>query len=149
MYRLLTASIGIVAVALLALGCGSSSDAGETVEALTKAQFIKQADQGCAEVAKKREAAAAAWREKHPDDLAPSDLREALQEVVAPAVREQVEVLEAIDAPATDTAVVARMVDNLNKAGADFEKKGSEGPEASQFQAEARKYGLKICPRLY
>jgi len=149
MYRLVIAAIGLAAVALLAPGCGSSSNAGETVEALTKAQFVKQADEGCAEVAKKREAAAAAWREEHPREVAPNELREAFKEVVAPAVREQVEVLEALAEPQADGAPVARMVKNLSKAGAEFEREGIESPEARQFQAEARKYGLKICSRLY
>src|SRR5690349_1775426 len=143
MYRLVIGAIGLAVVALLVPGCGSSSNAGETVEALTKAQFVKQADEGCAEVAKKREAAAAAWKKEHPGELVPSELREAFREVVAPAVREQLEVLEALAAPQADGALVAQMVENLSRAGTDFEKRGLEGPEASQFEAEAREYGLK------
>lgn len=151
MYRLI-AAIGIVAaVALLALGCGSASDGGETVEALTKAQFIKQADEACAEVAKKREAAARSWRKEHPGSLATEELNEAFKEVIAPSVKEQVEALQALAAPEADSAEVARMVDNLLKVSRDLEEEGVEGmgqPEVSQYEDEARTYGLKVCPRL-
>lgn len=152
MYRLLTASIGIVAVALLALGCGSSSEAGEATEALTKAQFIKRADQACADVMKKREAAAESWRKEHPNKVSAEELSDGFKEVMVPSVQEQIEALQDLPAPAADRAEVARMLDNLTEANRNFEKEGAEGaqqPEASQFEAEARKYGLKICPRLY
>lgn len=152
MQRLLITGIGIVAVALLALGCGGSGDEGETVQALTKPQFIKQADEACEKVAEKREAAAKSWHKEHPGEVDAEELSEAFKEVLVPAIQEQVDALEALGPPVADRAKVARMLDNLTKAQGDFEQEGAEGtrqPEVSQFETEARKYGLKVCPQLY
>ncbi|HXR60582.1 MAG TPA: hypothetical protein VN732_04570 [Solirubrobacterales bacterium] len=150
MHRLLTASITITAVALFAPGCGSSMEDG-TVPTLTKAEFVKQAEEVCTEATKERRAAAAAWQKEHPGNLNQDDLDAAFREVIGPSIAEQVKALEAIPAPRADKAMVVGMVENLAKTAEDIVEKGTAGAQGqaiSTYLREAEKYGLRDCTRL-
>lgn len=152
MYRLLTIGIGITAVALLALGCGSSSDGETTVEVLTKPQFIKQAEGACAEIAKQRGAAYAAWQKEHPGNSSQDLIDDAFREVIGPAIQEQVAALEALSPPAGDAAKIDQMVKNLAKAGQKISSEGTRGTgaqEVFEFQRQAGSYGLETCAVIY
>lgn len=143
-------TIGIVAT--LMAGCGSSGD--ETIAAsVSKAQFIKQADQVCAELLTKREAAALAWKKEHPGRVGEEELDEAFREVIVPSVRKQAEALESLTPPAADSAEIARMLDHLTEVNRHLEKEGAKGahqPVTAKFLAETKKYGLdESCGRLY
>jgi hypothetical protein len=151
MRKLILGSFGLVVAVGFVLGCGSGEDKA-TSSSLTKAQFIKQADEACAKVVKERKAAVESWQKEHPGQLDADGLSDAFREVIVPSIQEQVEAFQSLAAPEADRAEVARMVDNLTEANRGFEKEGAEGmrqPEVSRFEDEARKYGLKICPRLY
>jgi hypothetical protein len=146
-YRLLIA-MGMAATVFLAVGCGGSDS--ET-SSLTKAQFIKQADQICADVAKKRQAAVNAFEADMPQGVKASAayLDQNLKEVVAPSLRREAERLEALPVPEGDEAKVQSIVDRLLKASTALEKGGAEGIAKAgfpEFEQEAAAYGLKICP---
>jgi hypothetical protein len=151
MSRMLTASIGI-AVALLALGCGSSGDGGDTTEALSKVEFVQQAEGVCEEATRKRKAAAAAWRREHPGDLGEDDLDDAFREVVAPSIAAQAKALQALPAPPQDRVKLRQMVRNLAEGGEEIAKRGTGASQSRRiydFQREATKLGLKGCVRVY
>jgi hypothetical protein len=152
MFRLLTAGIGIVAVGLLALGCGTSGEDGDTVEALTKAEFVERAEGVCADAIKRRKAAAAIWQKEHPANLVQADLDDAYREVIAPSIAKQAAALEALPPPRNDEAKLERMVKHLSRAGKRIAKEGTSaarGADVAAYLQEATKYGLRACARLY
>lgn len=147
MYRLLIA-IGMAVAVLAAFGCGSSDS--ET-SSLTKAEFIKQADQICMQVAKQRQADIDEWEAKEsfkPKDL-DSHLNQAVRDFIGPSLRREAQELEALPVPEGDEEKVQAIVDRLIKIATVLEKKGTEGGAAAgldDFEQEAAAYGLKVCP---
>src|SRR3954454_14053364 len=117
MYRLILA-MGMAAATCFALGCGSSGSEA-TSAPLSKAQFIKQADGICAKAVKEREAAADSWRKELPGGAAEAEakLEEGFKEVIAPALQQEAEELEALAAPEKDQNEVAKMLTTLSHAG--------------------------------
>ena len=160
MDRPLRVTLGIIVIVMLGFGCGDSGggEADRATEAtqtraISKARFIKQADEACARVAKKREASAAALRKELDDEfLDEQELSAVFKKIVAPAIEEQVEALEALPAPAQDEAKVSEMIANLAKVGEQISREGTRGTgrrEVFDFQREARGYGLKTCTQLF
>jgi len=152
MYRLIMA-IGMVAATCLVFGCGSAAEESSSTP-LTKAQFIKQADQICAKSAKEREAAAASFIKALPGGAADAEahLDEGVKQVVAPSMKEEATKLAALAAPENDVAEVSRMIENLSKASEVLAEDGSKGLSGSSlpaFEGEASAYGLKICSNPY
>jgi len=165
MHRLCAVTVGLVLIAVLALGCGNSESSSDTASAgdttgspnTTKAEFIKQADEACAKVAHRRTAAAAAWRkgvtvEDGTGFADEQQLNDAFRKVVVPAIQEEVEALEAIPAPVQDEPEIRQMVENLAAAGERIAKEGAGGTQAGEvtaFQRQAQEYGLRTCVRIY
>lgn len=98
MYRLIIAGIGVLAVALIAVGCGGGGG-GETTAQLGKAQFYKQARAICADTQKKVHAELATsrnisavsgklaqLREKEAEELEAITGSEAVEEKVKPFI---------------------------------------------------------------
>jgi hypothetical protein len=152
MYRLIMA-VGVVAAICIAAGCGGSGGSEEEAASapLTKAQFIKQADAICANAVEDREAAAEAWRKEQPAGSAetPNEIEQGLKEVIAPALQQQAEDLEALAAPAEDRTEVAHMISTLASAGQMMEQEPKEAFQSSipKFEREAKDYGLESCQR--
>jgi hypothetical protein len=156
MSRLLSAIAGVALVALLVIGCGGSEsgekEAGSGEPVISKARFIERAEDACAEILKQRNAAAAAWRKENPGSFAQGRLDAAFKEVVAPAIQEQVEALEALPLPAGDETRIDQMIEKLDKVGQEISRKGTGGTgaeEAFAYQEQAGSYGLATCARIY
>lgn len=148
MYKAIIA-IGIAAAACLVAGCGSSGDATATA-AVTKAEFIKQADAVCSKIAKEREAAITVWEKEYPGgaDAAQEDVDDGLEKVISPSMQHEVEELEALEPPAQDGETIEKMIANLKKGSTVIADQGVAGIPKSgipQYEKEAAKYGFKVC----
>jgi hypothetical protein len=157
MFKLLM-GLGIVAFSALALGCGGSENAATSVRATvetppTKAQFIRGAEEVCAKMVKKQEAALASWSKDfagNPKEVQ-EHFKEAYGEVVVPFMRELANDLEGLGAPKDGEAAVTAMTRGLRKASQALENKGPDGIShytLYAFKRAAFAYGLKTCPAL-
>lgn len=143
MYKLIM-TLGVVAAVGFALGCGGGEDEA-TSASLTKAQFMKQANEICAKSKKEREAEIAAWEKAR--GTAGQGEPDIAKEVLASSLRREAEELEALKPPAGASQLIGR----LARASEILAKKGGEAISSSgveQFEAEAAAYGLKSCSPL-
>ena len=86
--RLIALLAGVMAIAIVAAGCGSSSDdSTDTVVVLTKAEFIKQGDAICAKGSKKINEEAEEFAEENDVDTD------------KPSEEQQEEVIKAVSGP--------------------------------------------------
>lgn len=141
----------IVAVALLASGCG-----GDTSEAhLTKTQLIKKGDTICQQADGKRLAALAPYMKKAKEGkgLPPRARQEELVvELVLPPFQEEAEELAELNPPEGDEEQVQALIDAIEEAVERGEADPSSilGGASSQFgEAEklGREYGFEHCGR--
>jgi len=145
-----------IALAAAVAGCGGGDDSSgdSSAAALTKAEFIKQADQVC----KKGEEALAAEGEEFAEDNdidienpTEEQKEEVILDVVGPALHKQGEELAALGAPEGEEEAVEAIVDALESGADEIESdpailiEGKENPpleEASELSAD---YGLTEC----
>lgn len=151
--RLVTLSL-IVAIALIATGCGGG-DGEDTVTAspLTKAEFIGKADEICArdrrKIAKELEtypAKQGSGEGKDQEDL----LTEAIREVFLPSLQAKVDEIRALGAPAGDEQQVEAFLNAMQDAIDAMEERSIEtlGQFAVQLEPAgelARAYGFNAC----
>ena len=157
-------SKGILASALTAIvlgaivaGCGggddsSSSGGDETAAALSKAEFIKQADAICLKGNESIASEAEDFAEENDvdtEDPTEAQQEEVVSEVVGPGVRQQAEEINELAAPSGDEAEIEAMVKAVESGAEELEEEPKallegENPlgEASKL---ARAYGLKEC----
>ena len=143
--------LGLVAVgaALVASGCGGDDDEDSTTAALSKQEFIKQADQVCAKGDKEIEQAAG--------DVFGGGQQPARQEqerfitkTVIPNVQQQVDDVRALTPPEGDEKEVAAILDSAQEGSDTVEKDpsvltgGGKDPFAESDRL-ASDYGLKQC----
>jgi hypothetical protein len=145
MYRLIVA-VGIAAIATGALGCGSSGE--ETASAsVTKAQFIKAADQVCTKVKDERHDAFVAWQ-KETGAQGAEAFEEAVKQIAGPSMSQEAEELEGLSVPQGSEQKVARMIENLAVGSEGVEKEGylalGHSP-VGRFKYEAAAFGFKVC----
>jgi hypothetical protein len=147
--------VGVLALGLVAAGCGSSDDdSTDTVEetvTLTKAEFIKQGDQICKQAEDDSEVEAEEFAEENGftlDDASDEQLEEAIGEVLVPALDRQAEEIDALGAPEGDEEQVEEILTALDEASAEVADnpsiafKGDPLKEADQL---AKAYGFKVC----
>ena len=159
--RLIAALFGVLAIAIVAAGCGSGGDSttgggdsSESASSLTKAEFIKQADAICAKGNEAVSAEAEEFAEENEIDTekpTTAQQEEVVSDVVAPAIREQAEKIDELGAPSGEEDEVAEIVAAV-ESGADeaeaspdsiVEGKGGGPFEEANELADA--YGLKVC----
>ena len=155
--RLIAICGALATSALLFAGCGDdgdsttdSSDADSP--ALTKGQFVKAANQICANGNKEIQAETEAWAEEHGiGEQGPSEAQaaEAAETIVIPSVSAQVEEIGALTPPEEEAAAVEAFVENAESALADLEDEPSAiAEEPGPFEdvnAEAKALGLPAC----
>ncbi len=130
----------ILALAMIVAGCGSS-DGTSTTTALTKADFVTQANAICDTGNK---AAGSALHR----GMSGAQVEAAVTNSFAPAVQTQIDGIKALAAPAGDESTVTNM---LSLAQADLDKvKADPGLVAdpnlfSDFAKVAHPYGLTSC----
>jgi hypothetical protein len=144
-YRLIVAA-GALAMASFAFGCGSSGN-DATSAPLTKAQYLKEANSLCVELAKEREAAIASWKEEFATE-AEADSHDGYKAVFGPALRHEAEELESLEPPAKDVERIARIEDSLSEVAASLEERGARALLHSglpAYRSKALAYGLDKC----
>jgi len=146
----------LVAAAMLA-GCGSdsSSSASATDEAaapLSKAQFVKQADEICQQGLKKKdEAVSVALKEQAEQaQSAPSaqDTAKLVEETVLPAYSKTVDQLSQLGAPKADEAKVEKMIGEFEAALQAVEAEPAAANKSNPFEPAdkaAEAYGIENC----
>jgi hypothetical protein len=144
---------GIVAMAAGVAGCGSSDDSSDTT-ALTKQQFITQADAICKKGNTEIDAGFESFAEENdiPKNKEPSKAegKEIVETVIVPSLDTQSEEIRALGVPSGDEDEISAMLDSLDESIEEAE----EDPEAlftakSDPFAEpnelAQDYGLRVC----
>jgi len=135
-----------VVMAGFAVGCGSSSDdsSSDSGTALTKAEYVKQADKICSDgSAALTKAVADATKS---GDASATDPTKFTQDVLIPNLQGQVDDLRALSPPAGDEETTAKIYDSL-QSGIDSvneDPKNLNGAfnEASQLAGD---YGMPAC----
>jgi hypothetical protein len=142
----------VLASGALAAGCGSSdsstsSSSSSTTAALSKAEFIKQADAICT---KGNQAINAAQKKAFgPGKPSKSQVEQFVNDALIPSIQTQISGVKALPAPAGDEATVTKMLDDsqaaLDKAKQDPSALLSGGGPFAQANQELKAYGLKVC----
>ena len=151
--RLIAMLVSVMAIAIVAAGCGSSSsDSTETTAALSKAEFIKQGDAICTKGNQAIETEANEFAEENNVDTEkPTDAQqeEVITEVVAPAVRKQGEEISELGAPSGDEAEVEAIVAAVEGGADELEEDPKLLIEGKNPLAKGSKladsYGFKVC----
>lgn len=151
MTRILAVLVGVLAVAALLAACGDDGGDGGGEEALTKAEFIKQGDEICAEWEERSETEAQEFAEENDFDLedpSKEELEEAVSEVLVPALNQQAEELSELGAPEGDEEQVEEIVTSLQEAADEVEEDPSrafEGQPLDEASRLAADYGFEVC----
>lgn len=145
----------LAAVVMVAAGCGSDSDtSGNDSSTLTKAEFLKQGNAVCAKGNEEIEAGFEEFSEEHnlSEKKQPSQaqLEEAIESILIPGIRKQIDGLEALGAPSGEEAEVEAILSAAEEAL----EKGEEDPSVLAGETNgpfikanklAREYGLAKC----
>ena len=163
--RILALLAGVLAVALIAAGCGSSDDdtGGETsadagvqivTSDLSKEEFIAEADEICAAADGEINEEVEAFAEENGIDTSeePSDevKEELVTEVILPNIEGQADGIEELGAPEGDEETITEIVEGLRTAVAETGDDpaavidGGEGP-FEDVNKQARAYGFESC----
>lgn len=142
----------LAAFAMLVAGCGSGGDSSESTSSLTKAEFVKQGNAICAKGNKEIQEGFEEFEQEVGSQKQPTkaQLTEAIETIVLPAVRQQVEGVKDLGAPSGEEAKVEAITDAAEEAL----EKGEEDPasltteKADPFAKAnelANEYGLVKC----
>jgi hypothetical protein len=154
-YRLIVLLCGIGALALLAAGCGGGGDGTTSTASLTKAEFIKKADEICESAEEKIEREFESFAKEHnlSEKQPPSskESAEAAETILLPNIEGQIEDIRALGAPSGEeqeveellTAVEAGVEKGKQDPVAFIEEEG--GDPLNKADKMAREYGLKVC----
>ncbi len=159
MNRLLALIVALAALALVAVGCGSSDDSttddgtSESTASLTKAEFIKQGNAICAEGNKELDSGFEEFSEENDiaDNEEPSDelLEEAAETILVPGVSEQLEELRELGTPEDDNGEADAILTGAEEALEEIEDDPSlafgSNTGFTQVNKESRAYGLTVC----
>ena len=152
----LVASIfGVLAIALIAAGCGGGDDTTSTTASLTKAEFLKQGNQICDEGNKEINAGFEEFLKKNniSQHQKPSEaqMEEVAETVVIPGIAKQVEGVSELGAPSGEEEKVDAIIEaaegGLDQAEEDpaafvSEDGGDPFKEADKLSSA---YGLTAC----
>jgi hypothetical protein len=142
----------LAAISMIAAGCGGGDDSTDS-SGLTKAEFLKQGNAICAKGNKEIEEGFEEFEaENGLENKQPTkaQLTEAIEEVIIPAVRGQVEGIEDLEPPSGEEAkvesVTAAASEGLEKAEEDPAAMTSEKADPFAKANElANEYGLTKC----
>jgi maltose-binding protein MalE len=159
--RLIVPLFAVLAIGVVAAGCGSSDDStgstegGETSTAsITKAELIKKGDAICTAGNEAIEEQAEEFAEENGIDIekpTTEQQEEVVAEVVAPEIKVQAEEISALGAPSGEEEEVEAIVDAVESAAGEAEEDPSvlvegegNGPftEANELATD---YGFKVC----
>ena len=146
-------AISVVAVGVLAAGCGGGDDtSSETSAALSKAEFVKQADAICAKGNEAIEGEVEEFAEDNDVDIekpTAEQQEEVIADVVAPATRQQIEEIAELGVPSGDEEQIEAMIESVETGTDELEEQPELLLEEKNPLADgsklARAYGLKEC----
>jgi hypothetical protein len=167
---LAVASLGVIAVIMLATGCGGSSGGGTgaaspgggsaaapvtTVAGLTKPDFVKQANAVCERGSEEIRAGSEAFKKEKGlspgASLSKAQEEELVSKVVVPSVRKQAEGVAKLGAPEADLGTVRAIVERLEdvvEAGeedpANILQEG-DGNSLAEVNKVTKAYGVDEC----
>lgn len=145
---------GVLAVALFAVGCGSSSDTTGSTASLTKAEFLKQGNVICAAGNKEINAGFEQFSKEKgfskKNQPTQADFEEGAEEVVVPSVRKQIDQIRELGAPEGEEEKVEAFLDNaeaqLEKGEEDASLLADENNDLfASVKKEADAIGLTSC----
>lgn len=145
-----------IALAAAVAGCGGGDDStgDSSAAALTKAEFIKQADKVCKDGEEALEAEAEEFAEDNDIDMenpTEEQKEEVVLDVVGPALHKQGEELAALGAPEGEEEKVEALVDALESGADEIEGdpkiviEGKDNPPLEEASELAGDYGLTEC----
>jgi hypothetical protein len=154
--RLIALLAGVMAIAIVAAGCGSSSDSttDTTVVVLTKTEFIKQGDAICAKGSEALSQEAEDFaKENNIDTEKPTKKQqeEVIETVVGPALQAQADELSELGAPDGEEDKTTAIVEALESGAEELEDNpgallGSGGKSPLDKANElANEFGFKQC----
>ena len=135
MYRVIIAA-GVAAVILVATGCGGGGEEQATAQ-VSKAEFMKQAEQLCSKLQKKMQAA-----------FLGADPNGDRWERLSSLLSREAEELNAIEGPEAVEAKVEPLTTNIEIVADVVSQKGEKGmrdPHIARFKQEAADLKLKEC----
>jgi hypothetical protein len=140
----------LLAVAVFA-GCGSDDSttaaAEEAASPLTKAEFVKQAEQICSKGLKEKEqAVSAALKNGAASD--PKGIEKLVEETILPSYRRIVEQLGELGVPKEDKAEVEKIVSDFESALDTVESEPVKASKKNPFltvDGAAADYGIETC----
>jgi hypothetical protein len=144
--------LGLV-TALAAAGCGGGGDDSTTTAggALSKDEFIKQADQICSDG---DAATQAEFQKEFPNQQRPptGDQLSQVARIAGQGVKDEIAKIRALGAPAGDEATVTSFLDAAD-SGADqiiahpdqLQTSGQPNSDIAKANQEAKAYGLTVC----
>lgn len=136
-------------VVLAGLGCGSSGKGSTTatVAALSKPQFLAQANAICTQ-GNQTIAPAGQALGNHPSK---AQIVAFATRTFVPSIQSQIDAIRALGAPAADSAIVKTMLDvaqaNLNRVKINPSLLAGPTPPFKEFAKLAHPYGLTACAR--
>jgi hypothetical protein len=154
--RLIALLAALMAVALIAAGCGSSDDSTtDSTASLTKAEFLKQGNAVCAAGNKKLEAGFESFAKENnlKENKKPTDAQfeELAETVLVPGVQGQIDGLRALGTPEGDEGELDELLTSAEEVVEEVEEEplliaeeNGEEPFATVNQ-EASAYGLTTC----
>jgi hypothetical protein len=135
-YKLIIAGVGVLAVVLLAMGCGGGGSDEATAQ-VNKAEFYKQARSICAKTLKEIVAVSEAAK-----------TNAASYRKMPPLLEHEAEELEALSGPEAVEAKVDPLIANVMKASQLVEQEGeaaATGPTVEAYKEEAFRLHLGTC----
>jgi hypothetical protein len=138
-------------------GCGSDSGSnasatGEAAAPLSKAQFVKQAEQICAKGLKEKDkAVATAVEGKSPPSqggIDAKELEELVNQAIVPSYRQILDQLDQLGAPTSDQTKIDTLISEFESALAAVKSDPVGATKKNPFDAvdkNAAAYGLDTC----
>jgi hypothetical protein len=144
-------SVSVVEICFVLSGCGDDGSGGQTASALSKAEYVRQADEICGgqEIDKAAQQFFAGFSRKNPPT--PEKEAEFVNEVVIPTHQQQLDELRTLPIPAGDEEQVEPF---LEEGQAFIDRLGEDPslfiqqrvtPEFKEAAKQAADYGLQSC----
>ena len=146
------AILGVIAA--FAVGCGGSADSSGgngSESSLSKAKFIKTANKICYDGKEEQALQLQQYIQENPSNRPPNDAGvEAVQSILLPSVRDQVDQVRELGAPRGDERTIEATLDGLEKATDKIEAESisKDGEIRAAFRPAgdiALEYGLGGC----
>jgi len=150
--RLVALFAALAVLALIVAGCGSSGGSTETTSSLTKAEFVKKGNAICAKGNEEIEEGFEEFRKEQgfskKKEPSKAQLEEAVETVVIPKIRKEIESIRALGPPDEEAEAVVDAAEEALEKGEEnpslLTQEESKSPFA-KVNKLSREYGLTKC----